>query len=887
MDRFRIKLITILFFLLFVVSGYGQESKSLTQSELEAYKSQAGMLVKYLEGTLNFLGDPLSTVQEKEVIINESYSKIFRDDKIQVEDDLDENRDIPLNKDVQAYLKDVDFFFKNVRFKFDIQSIEPLTNEQGQTYFRVALMRQLIGRTVGNDSVNSSRARFVEINLDPFKKDMKIVSFYTTKINQREELRLWWTSMPQTWKDFFGHDKVVFDTLPLNRVEAITFDGIVTKRWKQLSRQDTFFVMGYDTLPISMSHLLYGRRPDTTMYINDTRLLMMPDSIRTELTSVYQILTSLTKTQEINIAYKQQYTTLEPLSQLKELKTIDFSNTPIDDLSPLRNLNQLDAVYFSGTSVKSLDPLIYSVKIKEIYCFDTEVNDLSPLAGFRQLEKLYCFNSGINNIEPLRGMKSLIALRFNNTDVSDLTPLQEMENLRLLDFSNTPVVNILPLSGLTGIQMLSMDHTGIRSLDPLKNLNALTIVQFSNTLVNDLSPLSGIQDLKKVYCDKTSVSSSSALSFMRNKPGTLVIYETEELSSWWMSLPIYWRALLVEHAGTSANPQSEELHQIINIKQLDLSGNSYLQNIQPLSRLTNLSSLSLARTAIEDISPLINLSELQEIDLSQTRISDISALQNILGLELLNIEGSRVEKLEALNGMARLKTIYADGSRVTLTEVLKFKKNQPNTTVIFQTEFLQNWWENLPVIWQELFALKAGFTGTPDATQLQQVTDLTEIRIIDNLGFTDLEPLRNLPLLESLEFKATMISSLQPISELINLKKLEFPSNRITNINPLVKLTRLEVLNIENTSVTDLSPISGLLSLRVLNVAGTQIKNLKAIHGLIKLEDLSVFNTKLKTLSPVELLPVISHIKCYNTKVRAKEIDALKSLKPQLVLLFY
>ncbi|MDP3462030.1 MAG: hypothetical protein Q8S18_04490, partial [Bacteroidales bacterium] len=76
-------------------------------------------------------------------------------------------------------------------------------------------------------------------------------------------------------------------------------------------------------------------------------------------------------------------------------------------------------------------------------------------------------------------------------------------------------------------------------------------------------------------------------------------------------------------------------------------------------------------------------------------------------------------------------------------------------------------------------------------------------------------------------------------------------------------------------------------SLRVLNVAGTQIKNLKAIHSLIKLEDLSVFNTKLKTLSPVELLPVISHIKCYNTKVRAKEIDALKSLKPQLVLLFY
>jgi Leucine-rich repeat (LRR) protein len=887
MVRFRIKLIAILILMLCVVRVNGQVAESISQSELEEYKTQAGMLVKYLEGTLNFLGDPLSTVQEKEVIINDSYSKIFRDDKIQVEDDLDENRDIPLNKDVQAYLKDVDFFFKHVRFKFDIQSVEPMTNEQGQTYFRVAMMRQIIGRTVSNDSVNSSRVRFLEINLDPFKKDLKIVSFYTTKINQREELRLWWTNMPQTWKDFFGHDKVVFDTLPLNRVEAISFDGIVTKRWKQISRQDTFFVMGPDTLPLSMSHLLYGRRPDTTIYIHDTRLLMVSDSIRSELTAVYQILTDLTKIQEINIAYKQQYTTLEPLSQLKELKTIDFSNTPIDDLSPLRNLNQLDAVYFSGTRVKSLDPLIYSVKIKEIYCFDTEVNDLSPLSGFRQLEKLYCFNSGINNIESLRGMKSLIALRFNNTVVSDLTPLQGMENLRLLDFSNTPVVNISPLSGLTGIQMLNMDHTGIRSLDPLKNLNALTIVQFSNTMVNDLSPLNGLKELKKVYCDKTSVSSTSALAFMRNKPGTLVIYESEELSAWWMGLPIYWRALLVEHAGTSANPDSEELHQIINITQLDLSGNSYLQNIQPLSRLTNLSKLSLARTAIEDISPLINLSELQEINLSQTRISDIAALQNILGLELLNIEDSRVEQLEALNGMARLKIIYADRSRVTMSEVLKFKKNQPNTTVIFQTEFLKNWWESLPVIWQELFASQAGFTGNPDAIQLQKVTDLTQIRIIDNIGFTDLEPLRNLPLLEVLEVRATMISSLQPVSELINLKQLEFPNNRISNINPVVKLTNLEVLNMENTSVTDISAISGLISLRVLNVAGTQIKNLKAIQGLINLEDLSVFNTRLKTLSPVELLPAISHIKCYNTKVKAKEIDALKSLKPELILLYY
>ena len=73
---------------------------------------QSSQLVKFFEGTLNFLADKSNPVKEKKTIITESYLKYFWDAKVQVEDDLDENRKVTLYKDIPAYLTDVDFFFK-------------------------------------------------------------------------------------------------------------------------------------------------------------------------------------------------------------------------------------------------------------------------------------------------------------------------------------------------------------------------------------------------------------------------------------------------------------------------------------------------------------------------------------------------------------------------------------------------------------------------------------------------------------------------------------------------------------------------------------------------------------------------------------------------------
>ena len=142
-------------FLLLTCQGVFAQKTNLSKSEIEEYSAQIRMMVKYLEETFSFIGNPEATAQEKDIIFKESYAKIFVDDEVQIEDDLDDSRSTYINKDVQAYLKDIDFFFKDVKFTFKIDEIKPQTTEKGETFFKVTMMRSLAGHNILGDSVNT------------------------------------------------------------------------------------------------------------------------------------------------------------------------------------------------------------------------------------------------------------------------------------------------------------------------------------------------------------------------------------------------------------------------------------------------------------------------------------------------------------------------------------------------------------------------------------------------------------------------------------------------------------------------------------------------------------------------------------------------------------
>src|SRR5215207_6944886 len=129
--------LVIFFNLLLLTTAMAQQPKADTKKHEQKVRD----MVAFLEYVLNTLGSSATSARDKDVLITESYTKIFRDSKVQIEDDLVEKRNVITNKDVQAYLKDVDFFFDNLKFEFTIKDIKGKVNANDRLFYKVSLLR--------------------------------------------------------------------------------------------------------------------------------------------------------------------------------------------------------------------------------------------------------------------------------------------------------------------------------------------------------------------------------------------------------------------------------------------------------------------------------------------------------------------------------------------------------------------------------------------------------------------------------------------------------------------------------------------------------------------------------------------------------------------------
>ena len=842
-------------------------------------------MVNYLQETVNFIGDPDNYAQEKDIIFKESYSKIFRDDNVQVEDDLDENRGTTINKDVQAYLKDIDFFFDNVEFTFDIQNVTPQINELGETFFKVEMIRTIAGNTITGDSINNSRSRFLEINLDTYKKELKIVSFYTTKPNAREELFNWWNSMSDAWKKHLAKDYYISEDVEFSSIDKILTDGYTIFVKKEIALQDSFMIVGNDTMSMDRIDELYGHSPDTIVYIEEVVSRWVEDTVITSLSPVYETLQQIAKTTEINVAGDKNIEDLNPLSELSELRFLDCSDTKVSDINPIRNLNKIKELNISGTDISDISNLKYANVVQVFKADNTKISDISVVSFFKDLNNLSLANTNVKDINPIAVCTNLTTLNLSGTQITDLTPLTNLLNLYDLDISNTPVSNISPLHALVNLHFLNIEGTQVTDLSPINNLDGLNEINFSNTQISDLMPLDKMSRLSKIYCDNSLVDKKMTDAFMSSNPNVLVIYETKALESWWNALPSFWKDLLTDQAMTSKRPTKEELHSIINIRNLKV--NHFIQDAEPISRLTNIEFLDMSDSKIDDLSPLYGLHNLKSLNVKNTVVSDLSALSNLKNLKELNIENTDVKSLKPLYELSNLSIIHADGSKVNRDEVIGLKKQQRQLTVVYQTDELRMWWGNLDLSWREIFNSHLLCDSNPTAEQLQSIIDIEEVNVDPTNVVYSLEPLRQMAFLKKLIINNNQIQDLTPLSDKEYLEVLSVSGNPVDNIIPLANSHSLKNLNIENTPVSDLTPIASLKNIKVLNIGGTSVRNLKPLADYQSLEDLSIVNTYIKSVVPLENLTSLKHLKAYKTKIKNKHIELLKQKFPDLNVIYY
>jgi Leucine-rich repeat (LRR) protein len=728
-------------------------------------------LVSYYRFMLNTVGGQRASMTEKETIINSSFDKVFRDPEVQIEDDLSLDRSAIVNKNVQAYLRDVDFFFQEIKFEFEDIEVSRETNEVGDPYYLVSFMSSWEGKNLEGEEVSNSGERFMEVNIDD-QGDIKIVSVYTTKVSRAEQLRSWWDELPVSWDNYFREKfSLGYDSVDVNRLEEIS---------------------AIDSLNLE------GER-----WIEDVQAL-----------SIFRGL------KKLNLR-NTRVSDLVPLRYAQNLSYLDISATNIRDISSISYFKNLRQLYIEDTPVNDLSPISEISDLEVLDISNVSAISFAPIANL-SLKKLDLAGTAFSETKLLSQMKDLRWLNLEKTYVVGLAGLTDLEKLEYLNVANTYVSNLRPLRMLQNLTELRIDHTEIADISVLKSLEALRKVYADYTNVGEKAAEQFMNERPNVlvvtnasgvlnWWERLSVDWKSGL--LRNSPyeKNLTIEQIIQLLQS-DSLDLSGLRLL----------QGEPLTRFTRLKYVDLSDNLF-SNLDFLGTLTELEVLKANNLPIDQIFVLKSLTKLRRVELKKLLTLDLQPLAELSNLQYLNLEGTPIEDVQAMRlwqENPELLIIYRTEKLVVWWESLspeyksRFSKRigedptheelhaftQSSQLEISGTDIIDVY--DIQVF-HGLEELKLTNTSVSNLYELSDLKALTSLAIT-NGPFSNLESLRGLDQLRALSIANTPVEDLDGITALKNLEKLDCSGTQIKNIKELRDLKSLTYLDISNTKAWQL-----------------------------------------------------------------------------------
>jgi len=817
MTRINRYALLILFFWLSIVAQ-GQTIKGYSADQLAELSIKVEDQVRFLEFLLNTVGNSQTSARDKDVIIRESYLKIFRDGKVQIEDDLVLDRKVVTNKDVSAYFKDIEFFYKNVEFKLKIREIKPGQKENGQIFFLASLDRTLTAVGLKGEKISNTKPRFIEVNLDEKSEELKIASIYTTKISRDDELKAWWTSLDADWKSYF-------------------------KSRFQLSKTDTV-----------------------------------------ELAKLYQFVA----VDSLNLSGKSQIKHLRPLSELRDLKFLDISQTAIEDLAPISNVTFLESLNLSNTPTSAIKFIKYSDRLRYLDISNTKIEDISELVNLTNLQALKAEKTSIGSFAVLNQFKSLQELNLNESGFNNMENLKDLSSLESLSLSKNYILNFSLLSKLTSLTKLDLSETNFEDLASISSLTKLVQLDVTACKVSDLSPLNSLASLKKIAADETELSTEDATLFVQNNPNILLIHHVKDLQSWWESLSMAWKQALVKINPSLEldKPGIEILTQTLNLPSLDLD-DSEIESLIPVVRFVALTSLSLSNNVlIDNLLPLQEVKTLQLVTAKNTSIQDASPLKENVLLKRIDLEASPIVSIAALSGLTELNYLNVNGSQVKEVEFPEFLQRRPDVSIIYRSDSLTSWWEGLNEDWKQILSEKFKLTSSPTIDELHQLTAVSSLSL-ERVSFTSLEPLTIFNNLRKLAVFDSPTMVLSPLSQLTKLTSLTLSQIPAIDYLPIAGLVKLEELDLSNTGIEGVAALIKLTNLKKLNLSGTNIKSLKGLETLGKLEELDIASTDLRSLKALEDIMGLKKLICFNTRLTPRIVNSFKESFPKCEVRYY
>lgn len=767
----------------------------ISASDIEQYKKEAREMMSFLEYSFNLVGASDSDAEEKETVITQSYTKVFKDSKVSIEDDLDKKRDAIIYKEVQAYLKDIDFFFDGVVFTFDVQNIDYFLTPENQVVFKVTMNRNLRGKTVDGDSLVNNQVRYVEINLNQAQRELKIASIYTNKVNEEEELKMWWTNLSPDWKSIFGSYVSLPDTVSLAHIRNITaLERIDVSKNKQIT----------DIEPLNRLTNLKEVNLSNTPISN-----LLP-------------LRNLSNLEILNCSHTQA-NSLEALKYSLNIREVYCTNSQISDLEPLRSLQKIEKLYISNTLISDLSPIGGITSLRELRCEKTKIKDLLPLANLQNLIFLDISNTPVADLSALANLSQLERLDFSNTQVSKLNGLQNLKQLKFIIFNNNSIINDLsPLLSLTALEKIYCDKTGITK-EIARKFNAdnpkVLVIYDSEMLNNWWNSMNG--EWKLIFNKYVKFS---------GQPTKEQLQQIANLTE-------------INIANNQLINTLEPLKELPNLKKLYCGGTN-ISDLSPLKNLIDLQILECNNTKVSNLRPLENLTNLERLNVENAAVTSLEGLGKLHSLKLLYADKNTLsyDQVDAFNQQVPSCLV------IHQTETLRlWWQNLPDA---WKTVFGQHVKVDNPPTKEQthqiatLEVLKMdNNTSIRDLEPIRQLRRLREL-YFNNTLVSNIYPLMSLKKLEKLDFSKNPISDIAPLTDMLSLKYINMENTPVKQLTSLQKLVNLEELRFSGTQVDDLESLKGLTNLKIVEFFSTRVSNLKHLEGLPNLKVVKCYNTK-------------------------------------------
>ena len=799
MIRNSIFLSLLLFFLGPIIPSFAQDLAGYTKQEIKELTTKVEDQIMFLEYFLNTLGSFETQNRDKDVIIRESYQKIFRDGKVQVEDDLLVDRKVITNKDITAYLKDVDFFFNDASFKFKIREIKPFVRDNGELSFLVSMDRTLTAIGLNHEGITNTKPRFVEINVDKRSNEIKIASIYTTKLSRDQELEEWWGSLSYTWESFFR------SKIGLSEEDSITLDHL-------------YKISSIDSINLSGNQFVLDLGP-----IEALRDLVFIDI-------------SYTKIEELN-----------PISNVTFLTYLNIANTPTMDIQFIKYADRLEHLVISETPIHDISELGNLKQLHTLEAANTPIMGFDILNSFEALRSLNLHHSGFNNIENINQLDKLTQLDISNNFLINFEMLADLTNLESINLEETNIVDLSPLSANENLKMVNINVTEVSDLSPLDDKFTLQRVYADRTRISESDADEFSRRNRRVLLIHNAENLQTWWDGLPESWKEVLVKQNPALSK---DIP------LVEDLSYTVSLDSlnlsgsniTSLGPVLKFRKISCLNfdDTQIQDLIPLSEIKTLTSISGNNTQVRTLLPLANLTGLTYLNFANAPVDGIIALKGLPELTYLNIDKASInveEVPEFLASNPKVNIIYRSDSLRLWWDMLTDTWRRT-----IAGNFVQNFDpdQNTETLhrWTASTSLKIEEVSISNLEPVIIFNNLHKLEVV-NVPLTDISALAGMDLLEELKLSQAPVSDISPLAGLEKLNVLNLSNTGVEDLRPLSNLTNLTHLNLSGTNIKLLRGIEGLIEIRELDIANTGVRSLKPIMNMVHIQRLICFNTRL------------------------------------------